>query len=114
MDLLAIWNVLNEGNSRRCLTENKIIIKPFPFSHSSMQAFLNDINLQGIGKSDLIFKILYEGYTPSRFGGTNTTGIYLIVNCNTNFTQTILDVMREQMLDLKLEFKCLIKFTISL
>ena len=110
-----IQNLLRTGNTAMRVSGNKLLVQPFPFLHASMESFIDDINLRGINsvKRRLEFKILYEGYTPSRYGGSNTTGIYLKTSAESDFAELILTQMREQMLNLKLEFKCLVKFSIE-
>jgi len=109
-------------NGKACthiLNENKIVIKPFPFVHASMQNFIDDIQLEQImttfTNKIVTFKILYEAYHASSFGGSNTCGIFLTLD-NKNSDALIndtLEKMTQQMLDLGLEFKCLIKFTLE-
>ena len=117
MELLPILNSLNNGKTKMSISDRKLVIKPFPFAHLSMAHFLNDIAIENV-KSDsvLLIKILYEGYTPSRFGGSNTTGIYLTLTVNAgkqDIAKLILDTMHEQMVNLKLVFKCIVKVEIE-
>ena len=113
---LQILGALKIGQTSMQISEYEIVVKPKPFAHLSMQSFINDINLRGIGNLDsvLTLTVLYEGYSPSVYGGSNTTAVYLTlpVYTNTDFTKILLDTMYEQMLNLKLEFKCIIKFCI--
>ena len=78
--------------------------------------FFNDIDFKNV-KSDLelIITILYEGYKADRYGGSSTRGIYLclIINTNDDFIFLILQNIKRQLSNLKLDFKCIIKCTIK-
>lgn len=117
MELLSILNSLNNGKTKMSIIGDKLVIRPEPFAHSSMHSFLNDIQIENVKSGSLLtIKILYEGYTPCRFGGSNTTGIYLTLNAaaaEQDISKFILDAVHEQMLNLKLEFKCIIQLTIE-
>jgi hypothetical protein len=108
-----VLNSLKQGQTRMIFDGNKILIKPFPFAHVSIQHFFNDIDFKNM-KTDLelIVTILYEAYTP---GGGNTTALYLTSTINTNedFIFLILQNIKRQISNLKLEFKCIIKCTLS-
>ena len=98
------------------IDNDKLVIRPEPFAHSSMHSFLNDIKFENVKyDSALTIKILYEAYTPCRFGGSNTTGIYFTLNVNADqdISKLILDTEHEQMENLNLQFKCIVKLTLS-
>jgi len=115
MELLLL-SLDQHGKTKMSINDAKLVIRPEPFAHSSMHSFLNDIKLENVKlDSALTIKILYEGYTPCRYGGSNTTGIYLtlIVNAGQDIAKLILDAMHEQMENLKLQFKCIVKLVLE-
>jgi hypothetical protein len=109
-----VFNSLSKGQTFMVLRNDKIEINPIPFVHFSMKNFVDDIDLKII-KEKLDVHILYEGYKPNRFGGTNTTAIYQSFNLNghSDIVQIILLNVEKELLIRGLEFKCVIKCTIT-
>jgi hypothetical protein len=97
------------------LQNDKIEIKPIPFAHFSMKNFIDDIDLKII-KVKFRMHILYEGYRPSRFGGSDTTAIYqsFKLNADSDIVQIILQNVAKELFFRGLEFKCVIKCSITL
>jgi hypothetical protein len=86
---------------------NKIEIKPIPFAHFSMKNFVDDIDLKMI-RVKFTLHILYEG-------GSNTTAIYQSFDfeANSDNEPIILRNLAEELFIRGLEFKCVIKCTIT-
>lgn len=120
-DIISHIISASHGDSKTCMLieNNRLIIKPYPFAHSSMQQFFDDIRLPEVldlyPDKIFVFKILYDAYIPSIYGGSSTCGIYATLNSENkqDFITYTINTMNEQMKGLNLEFKCLVKFIIK-
>jgi len=102
-------------NASVSLKNEKLAIKP-QILHSSILSVLNELKFENVkSHSSITINVAYDAVTTFTVAGSNTMRIQLTLNTNDgqDVAQLIQDSMRDQMENLNLQFKCIVKLTLS-